>query len=180
MVMSLPISQVLNATATFLDSRSYLDALRMLNLYSFSHVRERRRLSAGPGTKISPNVSCRNGQRIAMGRECRLDEHYRIRAADSTGTIGLGDHVMLAPGVFLTASNYQARQGMPISEEPKFERDIRVGSDVWLGAPVVVTAGVTIGDSCITGAGVVTKDLPVGSITGGVPAKIIGTRPFIS
>ena len=70
---------------------------------------------------------------------------------------------------------------MPISEEPKFERDIRVGSDVWLGAPVVVTAGVTIGDSCITGAGaVVIKDLPAGSIAGGVHAKTIGTRLFIS
>ena len=70
--MSLPISQVLNATATFLDPRSYLDALRMLHLYSYNHVRKRWRLSAGPGTKISPNVSCRNGRRIAMGRDCHL------------------------------------------------------------------------------------------------------------
>ena len=74
--MSLPISQVLNATATFLDPRSYLDALRMLHLYSYNHVRKRWRLSAGPGTKIPPNVSCRNGQRIAMGRDCHLGEHF--------------------------------------------------------------------------------------------------------
>ena len=159
LVMSLPISQVLNTTAIFLESRSYADALRMFHFSSYSHVRGRWRLSAGPGTKISPNVSFRNGQRIAMGRECPLGEHYGVRSADSTGTIVLGDHVMLAPGVFPNASAYQARQRMPIGRPPKVERDVRGSSDVLLGASVVIRAGVT---------------------TGEVPARIIGTRPFIT
>ena len=83
----------------------------------------------------------------------------------------------LAPGVFITASDYQFVNGLPFRDQPKRERDIHIGDDVWLGAGVVVTAGVTIGNGCIVGAGaVVTKDLPAGCIAVGVPAKVVGQR----
>lgn len=175
--MSSPISKILNAFGSFLDPRSYLHVLRLIHFYGYSHVRERGKLTCGEGTAIAPNVSFRNGERITLGRGCHLGERSYLWAGDSTGRIFLGDHVAIAPGVFITASNYKLEDGKPIHEQPKVESDIRIGNDVWLGTGVVVTAGVTIGDGCIVGAGaVVTKDLPAGSIAGGVPAKIIGTR----
>lgn len=52
-----------------------------------------------------------------------------------------------------------------------------IGSDVWIGANVVVLRGVTIGDGAIVGANaVVTKDIPPYSIAGGIPAKVIRPR----
>lgn len=159
------------------DPRSYLHALRMLHYSAYSHVRERRRLSMGKGSAIAPNVSFRNGNRISMGRDCHIGERCYLWAGDSTGRIIFGDFVSLAPGVFITASDYQFVAGRPFRQQEKRERDVRIGDDVWLGAQVVVTAGVSIGDGCIVGAGaVVTKDLPPGSIAAGVPARIIGKR----
>lgn len=49
-----------------------------------------------------------------------------------------------------------------------------IGNDVWLGANVVVTGGVTIGDGCVIGAGsVVTRDIPPFSLAAGVPCRVI-------
>ena len=90
----------------------------------------------------------------------------------------IGDHVSLAPEVFITASDYRFVSGRPFREQPKRELDVVIGHDVWLGARVVVTAGVTIGDGCIVGAGaVVTRNLPPGSIAVGVPARVVSQRP---
>jgi acetyltransferase-like isoleucine patch superfamily enzyme len=64
-----------------------------------------------------------------------------------------------------------------IAEQPRNERDIVIGDDVWLGARVFVGAGVTIGDGCVVSAGsVVSKDLPPNSIAVGVPARIVRRR----
>ena len=50
----------------------------------------------------------------------------------------------------------------------------RLGSNVWCGANVVVTSGVTIGERCVIGANsVVTTDLPPYSIAAGAPAKVL-------
>jgi acetyltransferase-like isoleucine patch superfamily enzyme len=45
---------------------------------------------------------------------------------------------------------------------------------VWLGANVVVTGGVAIGERSVVGANsVVTTDLPPRSIAAGVPARVL-------
>ena len=46
----------------------------------------------------------------------------------------------------------------------------RIGDNVWCGAHVVVTSGVTIGERCVIGANsVVTTDIPPFSIAAGGP-----------
>lgn len=171
------LGRLFSPIGSVLDPRSYLHLLRMLHYYAYSHVKERGRLNRGQGSRIAPNVSLRNGARITMGRDCHIGERCYLWAGDSSGRIILGDFVSLAPEVFITASDYQFVAGRPFRSQPRCEKDVQIGNDVWLGARVVVTAGVSIGDGCIVGAGaVVTKDLPPGSIAGGVPAKIIGHR----
>src|SRR6202044_2012738 len=52
----------------------------------------------------------------------------------------------------------------------------RVGDNVWCGAHVVITSGVTIGERCVIGANsVVTEDLPPFSVAAGAPARVLRT-----
>lgn len=58
------------------------------------------------------------------------------------------------------------------------EYSLKIGSDVWIGANVVITTGCKdIGDGAVVAAGtVLTKDVPPFSIYGGVPGKRIKMR----
>ena len=54
-----------------------------------------------------------------------------------------------------------------------------IGDNVWAGANVVITSGVTVGERCVIGANsVVTSDLPPFSIAAGAPAKVLRTIAY--
>jgi len=171
------LKRVFRAAKSVIDPRVYIHAFRILHYYGYSHVHERRAMSIGIGTRLAPNVSLRNGLRIRIGADSHIGERCYLWAGDSTGRIMIGNCVSLAPEVFITASDYQFVRGVPFLDQPRRERDVVIGNDVWLGARVVVTAGVTIGDGCIVGAGaVVTRDIPAGSVSVGVPARVVAQR----
>jgi acetyltransferase-like isoleucine patch superfamily enzyme len=165
------------AVSSLLDPRCYLHAFRLIHFYGYSHVRPRSRMSVGRGTGIAPNVSLRCGHLITIGHDCHIGERCYLWAGPSTGRIIIGDYVSIAPEVFITVSNYQFKAGTPFRQQPQTEKDVFIGNDVWLGARVIVMAGVKIGHGCIVGAGsVVTRDLPDNSIAVGAPARVINTR----
>jgi acetyltransferase-like isoleucine patch superfamily enzyme len=159
------------------DPRAWLQLLRLIHYFNYSHVRPRRLIRMGPGVRLAPNVSFANGERIEIGAYSEIGAHCSIWAGDSTGRVVLGEHALLGPEVFITASDYQFEAGMPVMYQPKNERDVVIGARVWLGARVIVLAGVNIGDECVIGAGsVVTGTLPAGSIAVGNPARVVGQR----
>jgi acetyltransferase-like isoleucine patch superfamily enzyme len=166
-----------HAVRSVLDLRSYLHAFRLVHYYGYTHVQQRRRMLVGPGSRLAPNVSITNGERVSIGSNSQIGAHCSLWAGDTRGRISIGSDVSLAPEVFITAANYRFEEGQPFRRQPMDERDVIVGDDVWLGVRVVVTAGVTIGDGCVVGAGaVVTRDLPPNTIAAGVPARPIGKR----
>ena len=172
------MSRVRRALRSVLDLRVYGHAFRLLHFYGYAHVSQVRRLTLGRNVTFAPNVSFRNAERIAIGAGSHIGEYSTLWAGNSTGRITLGEKCLLAPRVTITASNYGIVQGTPVMDQPKIERDIVIGDDVWLGINTVVVAGVTIGDGAIVAAGaVVTKDVPAQAIVAGVPAKVIGVRP---
>ena len=168
---------VLSELRRMLDPRLAVHLAKVARFYAYTHVEQRRRLVAGPGLRLSPTASLRNAERITLGTDVHIGERCYLWAGDGHGRITFGDHVLLGPEVFVTASNYGVAADTPMVSQPKREADVVVGSDVWLGTRVVVLPGVTIGDGVVVGAGaVVTKDLPANAIAGGVPAKVLGWR----
>lgn len=171
------LTRAVRFAATLLDPRPYLQLFRLVHYFNYTHVAERRKVTMGRGVRFAPNVSLANGERITIGDGAHISSRCHIWAGDNTGRITIGEHTLLAPDVFLTASDYRFDLGERVWDQPSRERDIVVGSNAWLGARVIVVAGVEIGDGCIVGAGaVVTQSIPPWSIAVGVPAKVVGER----
>jgi acetyltransferase-like isoleucine patch superfamily enzyme len=169
--------KVLGVFRSLLDPMTYAQMVRILHYYNYSHVRPRRHVTLGQGATLAPNVSLRNGERIVIGAGSKIGERAYLWAGDTSGRITIGENCRFGPEVFLTASDYGLMPDQGIAEQPRNERDIVIGDDVWLGARVFVGAGVTIGDGCVVSAGsVVSKDLPPNSIAVGVPARIVRRR----
>ena len=169
--------KILRLVVSLLDPMTYLHVVRLLHFYGYSHVRPRRRLTLGAGATLAPNVSIRNGERVSVGAGTKVGERAYLWAGDSTGRISIGTECRLGPEVFVTASDYGMLPDEKIAHQPRNERDIVIGDDVWLGARVFVGAGVEIGDGCVVAANSsVTRSLPPGSIAVGIPARVVRRR----
>ena len=108
------------------------------------------------------------GAQVFVGAGCEFDVSTRL---------DVGDRALIAPGCFLTDHQHQIAAGERIVDQGCNSAPIRIGNDCWIGAKVVVLAGVTIGEGAVVGAGaVVTRDVPPNAIVAGVPAREIGTR----
>ena len=56
----------------------------------------------------------------------------------------------------------------------QFNMDVHIGTNVWIGAGVVILPGVTIGDNTVIGAGsIVTKDIPSTVVAVGNPCRVL-------
>ena len=132
--------------------------------------------SCGKKVKISPFVFLKNSKNIFLGHNIFVN-HNCCLWASKKGSIHIGNNVLFGPGVCLIASNHGTKSGLVIMNQNDFDKPIKIGNDVWIGANSVITAGVKIADGCVIGAGsVVTKNLSKNSIVGGVPAKLIKYR----
>src|SRR4029078_10325091 len=90
--------------------------------------------------------------------------------------VEIGEHCMSANGCFVTDGNHRFDDpGKPVPWQGFSSKGpTRIGDNVWCGANVVVTSGVTIGERCVIGANsVVTTDIPAFSIAAGSPARVL-------
>jgi len=78
-------------------------------------------------------------------------------AGNGTAKIVLGDDVMLAPNVMITAANYRFNEGTPIHAQAMKEADTIVGRDVWIGYGAVILPGTNIGEGAVIGAHAVVR-----------------------
>ena len=87
------------------------------------------------------------------------------------GGIVIGDGTFIGHNTVLATLDHDID---PDRRHILYPAPIHIGRKVWIGAGVIITKGVTIGDNSIVAAGaVVTHDIPSNVIAAGVPARIL-------
>ena len=91
------------------------------------------------------------------------------------GPVTIGNDIRLAQNITLSGLNHNYTDvNLPIHVQGVSTAPIVIEDETWIGANVVVLAGVTIGKHCIVAAGsVVTKDVPPYSVAVGNPARVL-------
>ena len=133
------------------------------------------RLEIGEQVLFEPHVwiTAPGTARVRIGSGTFLNIGVMVAAAE---LVEIGEHCMFANGCFITDANHRfddLQKPVPwqgfTSKGPT-----RIGDNVWCGAHVAVTSGVTIGERCVIGANsVVTEDIPAFSIAAGAPARVL-------
>jgi acetyltransferase-like isoleucine patch superfamily enzyme len=135
------------------------------------------RLEIGANTLLEPGVwiTAPAPARVRIGTGSYLNLGVTVAALE---LVEIGDHCMFANGCFITDADHRFDDpDRPVTWQGFTSKGpTRVGHNVWCGANVVITSGVTVGERCVIGANsVVTEDIPPRSIAAGVPAKVIRT-----
>jgi len=133
------------------------------------------RLEVGEGTLFEPHVwlTLPGDARIRIGSGSFLNIGVMVAAHE---LVEIGDHCMFANGCFVTDAAHRFDDpDQPVPWQGFTSKGpTRVGDNVWCGANVVITSGVTVGERCVIGANsVVTQDLPARTICAGAPAKVL-------
>lgn len=133
-----------------------------------------KRLSrrCGDNVMIGPGVEIRYPERLAVGSNVSI---HRQCYLDAYGGIEIGDDVSIAHQSSLVSFEHTwSDDSLPIRDNPLVTGAIRIARDVWVGCGCRILSGVDIeGRSVIAAGSVVTRDVPAGTIVGGVPARPI-------
>lgn len=125
----------------------------------------------GEGCYIEPPFRASwAGKHVYVGNN--MYANFNLTLVDD-GNIFIGDNVMFGPNVTVATANHPIypelrRKGL------QYNKDVHIGSNVWIGASCVIVPGVSIGDNSVIGASsVVTKDIPEGAVAVGNPCRVI-------
>jgi acetyltransferase-like isoleucine patch superfamily enzyme len=138
------------------------------------------RIRIGSRSTIAAGVTIQGN--VDLGENCSLQTGTLLVGygipEEVSGRITIGNNVRIAPFVQMIASNHRFDDtSRPITDQGLQFGPITIEDDVWVAGRVIVTAGVTIGTGSVLAAGaVVTRDVPAGSVVGGVPARILKSR----
>jgi acetyltransferase-like isoleucine patch superfamily enzyme len=133
------------------------------------------RLEIGAHTLFEPGVwiTAPGAARIRIGSGTFLNLGVMVAAME---LVEIGDHCMFANGCFVSDANHRFDDAVePVPWQGFTSKGpTRIHDNVWCGANVVVTGGVTIGERCVIGANsVVTEDIPPLSLAAGAPARVL-------
>lgn len=113
----------------------------------------------------------RFSKRVSIGNDSSIGDKAYI-----SGELEIGNSVMIAPHCKFIAINHKFDE--KTLEHVGVEREkIVINDRAWIGFGVTILSGVIIGEGAIVAARtVVTRDVPLYTIYGGVPARKIKDR----
>ncbi|WP_145838893.1 acyltransferase [Shewanella algae] len=126
----------------------------------------------GKGFLIYGGWKIYNNQRLEIGENVFINDNFWCNAK---GNVTIQDGVLIGPNVVIHSSNHNfADQHKHIRKQGHTDKPVLIRSNVWLGAGVIILPGVEICERVVVAAGsVVTKNIDVSGVYGGVPAKFI-------
>lgn len=133
------------------------------------------RLELGEHVLLEPHVwiTMPAPARVRIGSGSMLNLGVMVAALE---LVEIGEHCMFANGCVITDANHRFDdRERPVPWQGFTSKGpTRVGDNVWCGAHVVITSGVTVGERCVIAANsVVTTDIPPFSVAAGAPARVI-------
>ena len=163
-----------NASIFLSGFKKYIPKLRgVIHQYKFKSIGKKCSLGSqititvlDNNIHLSNNVAIRNkvilGGRgeLSVGKNSVINEQCIIAC---TNKVEIGEDVMLAPRCYiLDVDHAYYNKEVPIRKQGYNSSPVKIGNGVWLGAQVVVTRGVTIGEGAIVAANsVVTKNYSI-------------------
>jgi acetyltransferase-like isoleucine patch superfamily enzyme len=130
----------------------------------------------GRGSYVGPNSAL---PRTKIGRYCSIGPEVLVLAGTHPLDERMSTHPCFYSLVKQAGFTYAEEQSYDefLFSDPERKYYVEIGSDVWIGARVIIVGGVRIGHGAVIAAGsVVTKDVPDYAVVGGVPAKQLRLR----
>lgn len=133
-------------------------------------------ITIGAGVFIGRNtiIHCKNGS-VVIRDKANIGFNCDLAAS---GKIEVGEQVFIAAYSYLVGGGHDyTALDVPVMEQGRTAKGIRVGRGAWIGAGVIVLDGVDIGEDALVGAGaVVTQSLSDRAVAVGIPARVVRVR----
>ncbi|WP_271504825.1 WcaF family extracellular polysaccharide biosynthesis acetyltransferase [Bradyrhizobium sp. CCBAU 11357] len=124
----------------------------------------------GPGVLIRPSVRIVYPWKVSIGANSWIGDDVHLY---SLGEIEIGHDVVVSQGTYVCTGSHDHRA----PDFPIFVRPIVIEPEAWVAAQCFIAPGVRIGRGAVVQArAVVMRDVSAGTIVGGHPAAVIGSR----